>query len=114
MKRLFLLLTVLSLSFVSCEKDECTVKAQVMELNQARTTSGFIEVCHVTGNGSSHTITIPVEDYADHIAHGDTEGACSTLSDNNITAEAGEIVELPCDFDFEGQKISNGKYYKKL
>jgi hypothetical protein len=36
-----------------------------------------VEVCHVTGNGGSHTIDIAEPAVAAHLAHGDTEGACA-------------------------------------
>lgn len=34
-------------------------------------------VCHKTGNGSSHTITISCSALQAHLAHGDTMGACT-------------------------------------
>ncbi len=37
-------------------------------------------VCHVTGNGSSHTLSIAEAALAAHLAHGDTEGACESVA----------------------------------
>jgi hypothetical protein len=39
-----------------------------------------IEVCHVTGNGGSHTIDIAEPALAAHRGHGDTDGACAQKS----------------------------------
>jgi hypothetical protein len=36
-----------------------------------------VEVCHVTGNGGSHTIDVAQPAVAAHLAHGDREGACA-------------------------------------
>jgi len=36
-----------------------------------------VAVCHVTGNGGSHTIDVAQPAVAAHLAHGDTEGACA-------------------------------------
>jgi hypothetical protein len=35
-----------------------------------------VEICHVTGNGSSHTICVSANAVAAHLAHGDSLGAC--------------------------------------
>lgn len=105
---------VILITVSACSNDDCTVQAQVMQVSTSRTASGFIEICHNNDDGTTQTITINENAWAGHESHGDTKGKCSTLSDNNITAEAGDIVDLPCDFDFEGQKISNGKYYVKI
>jgi hypothetical protein len=39
-----------------------------------------VAVCHVTGNGSSHTINIAEPAVPAHLAHGDTAGACATVA----------------------------------
>ena len=35
-----------------------------------------VEICHITGNGSSHTICVSPKAVAAHLAHGDSLGAC--------------------------------------
>lgn len=51
-----------------------------------------VDVCHVTGNGSSHTINIAQPAVAAHLAHGDAEGACvqttTAVSTSMTTATA--------------------------
>jgi hypothetical protein len=44
-----------------------------------------VDVCHVTGNGSSHTINIARPAVAAHVAHGDTEGACAETTTSAST-----------------------------
>ena len=38
--------------------------------------SGWVTICHRTGNGNSHTITVSCAALPAHLAHGDTLGAC--------------------------------------
>jgi hypothetical protein len=47
-----------------------------------------VEVCHLTGNGSSHTIDIARPAVAAHVAHGDTEGACAETTTAAATTTA--------------------------
>jgi len=53
------------------------------------TTSGAgqekVDVCHITGNGRSHTINIAEPAVAAHVAHGDTEGACAATTQTPTT-----------------------------
>lgn len=39
-------------------------------------TAGADPVCHLTAAGDQRTLDVPIEDIADHLAHGDSPGSC--------------------------------------
>jgi hypothetical protein len=47
-----------------------------------------VDVCHVTGNGSSHTINIAEPAVAAHVAHGDTATTCAPTTTAAVTTTA--------------------------
>ncbi len=51
-----------------------------------------VEVCHMTGNGNSHTINIAAPAVPAHVAHGDTEGACATTPTTTAAAQPAGLV----------------------
>ena len=40
-----------------------------------------VQICHVTGNGSSHTLCVDASAVPDHLAHGDLLGSCDEVYD---------------------------------
>jgi hypothetical protein len=51
-----------------------------------------VEVCHMTGNGNSHTINIAAPAVPAHVAHGDTQGACATTPTTTAAAQTPAVV----------------------
>ena len=59
-----------------------------------------VEMCHVTGNGSSHDICISPNAVPAHLAHGCSLGACSEINAcPNSSARIGNSVVLDNDHD---------------
>ncbi len=50
--------------------------------NQGNGNNQHITICHQTGNGGSHTITVSVNALQAHLNHGDYIGACTTGNEN--------------------------------
>ncbi|WP_247234865.1 hypothetical protein [Telluribacter sp. SYSU D00476] len=68
-----------SVALIACEKEEnamAPMNGPQKTLANAKNGSDKVTICHVTGNGSSHTLTISINAWAAHEAHGDKMGGC--------------------------------------
>lgn len=66
---------------LSCESHETTMAPSndpQKGLANAKESSGKITICHRTGNGSSHSITVSTNAWPAHERHGDALGDCDS------------------------------------
>lgn len=92
MKRLFLLLVLVVLTF-SCD-DECTQTAYCEVVSSSTAKSGDrVMVCH-----KGKALEIDKDSLKEHLSHGDTEGDCLTLSSTGLEFRDGEYVKIPCSY----------------
>jgi hypothetical protein len=89
MRKLFLVLVLLSFS---CE-DECTQSAYCEQVSNTSKGGDKVTVCHY-----GETLEISINALKEHLSHGDTEGACTTLSDDGLTFINGGEVYIPCSY----------------
>lgn len=75
MKRI-LFLSILSLLIIACAKDDSVVADTDAKVD-FRDVQEKVDVCHLTGSGDYHTITINANALDAHLAHGDYEGECT-------------------------------------
>ena len=88
-----LLILCIFTAFLSCDKDECTQQALCTQMNSGLK-NDLIEICHY---GS--TILVDDDSVQSHLDHGDTIGACQTLSNDSLPTYHNEIVEIDCKYD---------------
>lgn len=87
MKKILIALTVtLTLGFLMLGNKTSTSTEQVglaaADMNEK------VTICHKTGNGSSHSITISIHAVPAHLTnHGDTIGDCDAGGGNSRTGE---------------------------
>jgi len=92
MKKVLVVL-LLVMGVVSCEKDDCKQEAFCQKIS-VRNTVESVEVCH---NGQ--TISINTNALNTHLEHGDTEGPCQSLSNGGLSFKDGEVVSIDCGYE---------------
>ncbi|GAB3170780.1 hypothetical protein [Telluribacter humicola] len=72
-----------SVAFIACEKDGnalSPMNGPQKNMANAKNGSEKVTICHQTGNGSSHSLSISINAWPAHEAHGDMMGGCDMTS----------------------------------
>ena len=117
MKKILLLL-MLTVALVSC-KDDCTQPAIATLIQTANSSyqlnaeGDTMVICHYDAVADSYfTITISTSALESHLAHGDSEGECQSLSDGGLRFEDGVVQEIDCSYELPFMHIKdNGEQW---
>ena len=78
--------------------------------------SASVDVCHIPPDNpdNAHTISISESALEDHLAHGDTEGACTSIEPSGSPESVGlsasvEVCHVPLDNQDNAHTISIGE-----
>ena len=85
---------LLFVSITSCEDDYCYQSVTSTKISNGMNRGSTVLVCH---NGE--TIEIDAPALQAHLNHGDTEGACSVLSVDELEFEDGLRQEINCSYE---------------
>ena len=100
------LLVLLAVTLFNCSKDECIEEYSVREVvSNNRVASDKVTVCH-----DGNTLEVNQNALQGHLEHGDTLGACDTLSDPVFVRP--NVVAADCGYDYGDVFEIDGKRYR--